>query len=378
MKIILAPDSFKGSLTSHQVIDGIDKAARKNFEDCEIVRIPIADGGEGTVAAMVEATGGEIHRKTVTGPLGEPIEALYGVIHGDTAVVEMAAASGLPLVPKESRNIMKATSFGTGELIKEVLEKGFRKVIIAVGGSATNDGGIGAMTALGAEFLDESGNKLEPVGENLEKIFDYTTDGLPASITETEFTVMCDVDNPLVGPFGATYVYGPQKGGTKETLEALEHGMQNYADVLKRKTGTAFHEMPGAGAAGGISAALVAFLGAKLQSGISVVLEASQFEQLLQDADLVITGEGRADSQSARGKVLYGIGMKAKTAGVPVMAIVGGMLPGAEALYECGIGSVMVTVNGIMDLEQAIEEAPELLESAADRMFRIMKIGKNL
>ncbi len=378
MKIILAPDSFKGSLTSAQVIEKIEAAAMRNFPGCEVVKFPIADGGEGTVDALVGVAKGEFRSVTVKGPLGSPVEAKYGIIHKDTAVIEMAAADGLPLIPEKERNLLRASSFGTGQVIREALETGYRKIIIAVGGSATNDGGIGAMTALGMEFLDKEGNVLEPTGGNLASIADYRTEGLCPELAEAEITVMCDVDNPLIGPHGATYVYGPQKGGTEEILAVLEAGMINYADVIREKSGMAFHEMPGAGAAGGISTALVAFAGAKLRSGISVVLEASEFEKSLDGADLVVTGEGRLDTQSVRGKVIHGIGSACKPRGVPVVALVGGMTDGADAIYQFGVNSVMVIVNGVMDLEQAIADAGKLLEDAADRMFRMIKIGKTL
>ncbi len=378
MKIVLAPDSFKGSLTSAQVIEGIEAAARRNFPDCEIAKFPIADGGEGTVDALVGVTGGKFCYETVKDSMGDPICAKYGVIHGDTAVIEMAAANGLPLVPREKRDLFRAASYGTGQLIRKALEDGYRKIIIAVGGSATNDGGLGAMAALGMEFLDKNGNLLEPVGKSLGAVADYRTEHLCEGLLEAELVVMCDVDNPLVGPQGATYVYGPQKGGTRESLEALEAGMRNYADVILRKSGVALHDMPGAGAAGGISAALFAFAGAKLRSGISVVLEASGFEESLRDADLVITGEGCLDSQSVRGKVVHGVGTVCKRHGVPVVAVVGSMISGAEEIYDHGVNSVMTIVNGVMRLDQAVDHAAGLLVDSADRMFRLMKIGKAL
>jgi glycerate kinase len=330
------------------------------------------------VDALVGVTNGKFCYAEVQGSLGEPVHAKYGIIHGDTAVIEMAAVNGLTLIPEEKRDLLRANSYGTGQLIRKVLKDGYRKLIIAVGGSATNDGGMGAMVELGAEFLDRDGNVLAPSGGNLQAIADYRIEGLCGEIAQADISVMCDVDNPLLGPNGATCVYGPQKGGTEETLAVLERGMRNYADVILKKSGIALHDMPGAGAAGGISAALVAFAGAKLRSGISVVLEASRFEENLKDADLVITGEGRLDGQSVHGKVVYGVGTICRKYGVPVIALTGGMTPDAEAIYDCGVSSVMVTVNGVMGLEQAIGHAEELLEDAADRMFRMIKIGETL
>lgn len=378
MKIIVAPDSFKGSLTSEQVIAGVENAAKKNFPNCEIVRIPIADGGEGTVDAMVRATEGKFCYAEVKDPLGRTITAKYGIIHEDTAVIEMAAASGLPLLSAEERDLYQASSYGTGQLIKKVLDDGYRRLIIAIGGSATNDGGMGALTALGMEFLDSNGKTLEPVGKNLARVADYRLEHLCKSLQEAEITVMCDVDNPLLGPNGATYVYGPQKGGSGKVLEKMEAGMQNYADVILKKTGIALHNMPSAGAAGGIGGVLAVFSKAKLQSGIRVLLETCGFEKHLEDADLVITGEGHLDSQSVHGKVIYGIGSMCKRFGVPVIALVGGMQNGVEEIYDVGVHSVMVTVSDAMNLKDAIKNAEELLENAADRMFRMIRIGYHM
>lgn len=378
MKIILAPDSFKGSLTSMEAAERIEAAAKRIFPGCETVRFPIADGGEGTVEALVNATGGELRTVRVTGSMGDAVTASYGVIHGDTAVIEMAQANGLTLTPQKERDLLRAGSRGTGEMIREALDAGYRKLIIAVGGSGTNDGGIGAMAALGVDFLDRKGRVLGASGRDLGEIADICTDRLHPALAEARLTVMCDVDNPLVGPSGATYVYGPQKGGDRECLDILEAGMKNYADVVEKKTGISLHDMPGAGAAGGISGALAALAGAELKSGISVVLEAYGFEESLKDADLVVTGEGRLDSQSVRGKVLCGIGEACKRHGVPAAALVGGIGPGGRAIYEAGIQSVMVIVDGVMELSEAVRDAGPLLEDAAERMFRMIRIGKAL
>lgn len=378
MKIILAPDSFKGSLTQMQVIEGLEKAAKRHFPGCETLRFPIADGGEGTVEALLTAAGGEARYGKVKDSLGRDVTAKYGILRGDTAVVEMAAADGLTLFQEEERNLEEASSFGTGQLIKEVLEAGYRKLILAIGGSATNDGGMGAMTALGMEFLDGEGQVILPAGKNLERIAKIRTEGLHPALSEADLTIMCDVDNPLLGPGGATSVYGPQKGGTPEILKRLEAGMKNYADVLLETTGKAFHDMPGAGAAGGIAVPFLAFTGAKMRSGISVVLETMGFEESLADADLVVTGEGRLDHQSLCGKVLCGIGNLCKRHEVPVVALVGGIGDGGEAIYDLGVESVMVLVDQVMELSEAMEEAERLLESAADRMFRLIRLGRAL
>ncbi|MCI8484599.1 MAG: glycerate kinase [Lachnospiraceae bacterium] len=375
MKILLAPDSFKGSMSSKHIIELLTQSAKKHFENCDVISVPMADGGEGTVDAMIEIMHG--HRKShkVTGPLGDPVNASYGVINDSTVILEMAEASGLPLVPAGKRNPYETTSYGTGEMIRHVLEKGYQNIILAIGGSATNDGGMGAAAALGVEFLDKAGLSLAPAGKNLKQIQTICTDHLFEKLTDAQITIMCDVKNPLTGPHGATYVFGPQKGGTPEQLNDLEEGMVHYAKLLKTQFGTDFSAMEGAGAAGGVSVPLLLFSNAKLESGIQAVLHTIHFDSLLQDVDLVITGEGRVDEQSPNGKVLSGIGLACREKNIPVAAIVGGMGPGACKIYDCGIDSIMPIVNHPMDLDTAIRDCDELLLDAADRMFRLIKMG---
>lgn len=375
MKLLLAPDSFKGSMTSNHIIELLSLCARKHFKDCEIVSVPMADGGEGTADVMIEIMHG--HRKSckVTGPLGEPVEAFYGMLDSSTAIVEMAAASGLPLVPPEKRNPLETTSYGTGELIRHILEEGCRNIILAIGGSATNDGGIGAAAALGAAFSDKDGLPLEPVGKNLGKLHQIHTEQLFPGLAEANFTIMCDVKNPLTGENGATRVFGPQKGGTKEQLDLLEKGMVHYASLIKEQFGRDFSSMEGAGAAGGISIPFLLFSNAVLASGIETVLDTIHFDTLLNGVDLVITGEGRVDAQSPNGKVLSGIGQACRKRNIPAAAIVGGMGNGAQNIYECGIDSIMPIVNNAMELDTAIRNCDELLQDAADRMFRFIKMG---
>jgi len=282
------------------------------------------------------------------------------------------------MVPAEKRNPLHTTTYGTGELIKDALEQGYRKVAIAIGGSATNDGGMGAMAALGVKFLDASGQALTGYGEDLGKVVQIDLSGLHPAVKETEFTVMCDVTNPLTGPDGATYTFGRQKGGTPEILDKMEADMKNYAALLLALTGIDVDQIAGTGAAGGLGAALKVFLQANMKSGIETVLDLIEFDTLLEDVDLVITGEGRMDWQSAFGKVPSGIGMRCRQKGIPAVAIVGGMGNGAEKIYEFGIGSIIPTINGAMDIEEALARAEELYQGAAARTFRLLRAGMTL
>lgn len=378
MKFLFASDSFKGTLSSEQIIEILQGSAERIFPGCESAGIPVADGGEGTVDAVIAAVGGSRRTAEVHGPLMERVRASYGVFHGDCAVIEMAAASGLPLVPKEKRNPLYTTTLGTGELLKDALDAGYREIAVAIGGSATNDGGMGAMRALGVRFLDAQGNELTGVGEDLERVADIDVSGLHPAVREAKITVMCDVTNPLTGPDGATYTFGKQKGAAPEILERLEAGMENYASVIHSRLGEDVRSMAGAGAAGGLGAALCVFLHATLKSGIETVLDLIEFDRLLDGVSLVVTGEGRIDWQSAFGKVPGGVGMRCKRAGIPVVAIVGGMGVGAEQLYEYGIDSIVPTINGAMKLEEALDRAEELYAGAADRMFRMIRAGMQM
>lgn len=378
MKLLFASDSFKGTLSSEQIINLLTDSANRIFPGCETLGVPIADGGEGTVDAVIAVTKGEIRSVRVHGPLMEETEAVYGVFHGDSAIIEMAAASGLPMVPSEKRNPLHTTTYGTGELIKDALDNGYRRLSIAIGGSATNDGGMGAMRALGVRFLDKDGAELAGVGADLAKVADIDVSGLHPAVKDANITVMCDVNNPLTGPDGATYTFGKQKGGTPEILDELELGMKQYAAVMRDRLGLDVENLAGAGAAGGLGAALCGYLGATLKSGIETVLDLIDFDGLLEHTDLVVTGEGRIDWQSAFGKVPSGIGMRCKKKGIPVVAIVGGMGEGAERIYEYGVDSILPTINAAMPLDEAFKRAEELYLSAAERMFRMLRAGMML
>lgn len=282
------------------------------------------------------------------------------------------------MVPVPLRNPLNTTTLGTGELIADALDEGYRKLSIAIGGSATNDGGMGAMRALGVRFLDREGNELEGVGADLVRVADIDISGLNPAVAEAEITVMCDVNNPLTGPDGATNTFGKQKGGTPEILAQLEEGMVNYANVIREKLGVDVDRIPGAGAAGGLGAALCVFLHANLKSGIETVLDLIEFDDLLEGVDLVVTGEGRIDWQSAFGKVPSGIGLRCKRKGIPAVAIVGGMGDGAEKIYDFGVESVVPTINGAMDIQEALDRANELYANAAERTFRLIRAGMSV
>ena len=378
MKFLFASDSFKGSLSSVEIVGILTEEAKGIFPDCECSGVSVADGGEGTIEAVIEAMNGQIRTVLVHGPLMEETTADYGVFEGSHAVIEMAKASGLPMVPAEKRNPLYTTTYGTGELIKAALDEGYRKIAIAIGGSATNDGGMGAMTALGVKFLDKAGKQLTGFGKDLGEVDSIDVSGLHPAVKETEFTVMCDVTNPLTGQNGATYTFGKQKGGTPEILEQLERNMKSYAGKLLELTGIDVDQIKGTGAAGGLGAALNVFLNANMKSGIETVLDLIQFDTLLVGVDLVVTGEGRMDWQSAFGKVPSGIGMRCKEKGIPAVAIVGGMGEGAEKIFEYGIESITTTIQGAMPIEEAMERSVELYRGAAKRTFRMLRAGMSL
>ena len=378
MKFLFASDSFKGTLSSDQTIELLTKAAEEVFGSCETSGVPVADGGEGTTDAVVKARSGEIITVPVHGPLMEMEQGFYGRLSDTEAILEMAAASGLPMVPEEKRNPLNTTTYGTGELLKAALDAGYTEIAIAIGGSATNDGGMGFASALGIRFLDQDGNVLEGRGENLEKVAHIDMSGLDPAIQKAHFTVMCDVTNPLCGPNGATYTFGKQKGGTPEILDRLEKGMQNYRDVIIREFGINPDEIQGSGAAGGLGAALKVFLHAEMKSGIETVLDLIDFDVRLEGVDLVVTGEGRTDWQSCFGKVMQGVGDRSAKHQVPVAALCGGLGPDYEKIYAHGISSIMTTVDGPMPLKEALDNASELYYKGAIRMFRFLQTGMQM
>ena len=378
MKLLFASDSFKGTLSSDQTIELLTKAAEEVFGSCETSGVPVADGGEGTTDAVVKARSGEIITVPVHGPLMEMEQGFYGRLSDSEAILEMAAASGLPMVPEEKRNPLNTTTYGTGELLKAALDAGYTEIAIAIGGSATNDGGMGFASALGIRFLDQDGNVLEGRGEDLEKVAHIDMSGLDPAVQKAHFTVMCDVTNPLCGPDGATYTFGKQKGGTPEILDRLEKGMQNYRDVIIREFGVNPDEIQGSGAAGGLGTALKVFLHAEMKSGIETVLDLIDFDARLEGVDLVVTGEGRTDWQSCFGKVMQGVGDRSAKHQVPVAALCGGLGPDYEKIYAHGISSIMTTVDGPMPLKDALDNASELYYKGAIRMFRFIQTGMQM
>lgn len=378
MKFLFASDSFKGSLSSQKTAELLAKAAREIFPDCQCDSIVVADGGEGTTAAVLAATNGKKLPVQVHGPFWEDITSNYGMLDENRAVMEMAAASGLPLVPEEKRDPRYTTSYGTGEMIADALRRGFRDISIAIGGSATNDGGIGCIRALGGKFLDENNQELKGCGEDLMKIRKIDLSGLDPLIKECKFTVMCDVTNPLCGKDGATYTFGRQKGATPEIQNDLEAGMCNYRDIIKEQFDLDMDNIPGSGAAGGLGTALMVFLNGTLKSGIETVLDLVDFDEHLKDVDIVVTGEGATDWQSVFGKVMQGVGVHCKKHHIPAVAIVGSMGSGAEDIFDYGIESIITTVNNIMPLSDALNHAEELYLGAARRMFRLLKAGMQM
>ena len=374
MKLVFASDSFKGTLSSEQTVELLTKAAHEVFGPCETFGVPVADGGEGTTDAVILARKGQKVYEEVHGPLMETVKAYYGRLSDKEAILEMAQASGLPMVPEELRNPLNTTTYGTGELVKAALDAGYTDISIAIGGSATNDGGMGFASALGVRFFDADGNVLEGKGSELEKVAHIDVSGLDERAKSAHFTVMCDVTNPLCGKDGATFTFGKQKGGTPEILERLEKGMCNYRDVIIKEFGINPDDTPGTGAAGGLGAALKIYLNAEMKSGIETVLDLIDFDSILN----VVTGEGRTDWQSCFGKVMQGVGDRAKKYDIPVTALCGGLGKGYDQIYEHGIDSIMTTVDSPMPLAKALEKAEELYYKGAIRMFRMVRAGMRL
>lgn len=368
MKIVIAPDSFKGSLTAVEVSNAIGQGVREIFPEAEIVKIPMADGGDGTVQCLVNATGGEILKEKVTGPLGDEVLASYGIL-GDkkTAVIEMAEASGLTLVPENKRNPLITTTYGTGQLIKAALDQGCRKMIIGIGGSATNDGGAGMVQALGVKLLDKDGKEISFGGGELKNVFRIDTKYLDNRLSQTKVLIASDVSNPLCGPKGASRIYGPQKGATPEMIEELDDSLAYFAKIIKRDLNKDVRDIPGAGAAGGLGASLIAFLDAELKPGIEIIIEIVKLEQAIKDADLVITGEGKIDSQTIYGKAPIGVAKIAKKYNIPVIAVAAIIGDDADIVHQYGINTLI-----------KISEPPmSLTEPKSKKVWLIKKSIKN-
>jgi glycerate kinase len=377
MRIIVAPDSYKGSVSAVAVAQAMERGILRVFPEAEVCKVPIADGGEGTVEALVAATGGKIFQAPVSDPLGQPISAHWGVLgDGRTAVIEMAAASGLPLVHRSRRDPRITCTHGTGQLIRAALDAGLRRIIIGIGGSATNDGGVGMARALGARFMDAEGSPLAEGGAALASLHHIDLSGLDPRLLETEITVACDVDNPLCGARGASAVFGPQKGASLDAVSELDAALGHFAALASTVTGRQVATLPGAGAAGGLGAGLMFFTQARLKPGVEIVLDAVGFAGLVEGASFVLTGEGRTDFQTAFGKAPVGVAKLAKQYAVPVFCLSGGLGEGADDVLAHGIDAVMSTCDRPMSLEECITAGDALIESAAVRLCRIIRAAR--
>ena len=375
-KIVLAPDSFKGTLSSRQVCEEIATAARRVFPGCQVKAVPVADGGEGSVEAFLTAMGGERKELAVQGPFGGEMTGFYGLLEGGcTAIIEMAACAGLPLA--EGRlDPERATTYGVGQLMVDAARSGCGKIILGLGGSCTNDGGCGAAAAAGARFFREDGEAFVPTGGTLGEIAGMDLTGLRRAFAGVEIVAMCDIDNPLYGEAGAAYIFGPQKGADPAMVERLDHNLRALEQVVKQALGVDLAPMPGAGAAGGMGYGMAAFFGAKLQPGIETVLDTVGFDRLLEGADLVFSGEGRLDAQSVRGKVVAGVARRAKAAGVPLVALVGQIGQGFEPMYELGLSAVFSINRAAQPLAESAPHAAENLRLTAENVLRLWQASQ--
>lgn len=380
MKIVISIDSLKGSLTSIEAANAIKKGILSVDNKSDVAIMPLADGGEGTVEALVQGMNGEEKVISVTGPINEKVNATYGILkETNTAIIEMAQASGLPLVPVELRNPLNTTTYGVGEIIKEAIEKGCRNFIVGIGGSATNDCGVGMLQALGFEFYDENDNLVGLGGKVLNQIKRIKTDNKLKELDECNFKIACDVNNPLYGENGAAYIYGPQKGATEEIVKELDKGLKNFAEVVKKDLGKDIAHIEGAGAAGGLGLGFLGFLNSKLESGIKIILDEIKLEEVVKDADIVITGEGRLDNQTAMGKAPIGVAKLAKKHGAKVIAIAGCTTPDAVKCNEEGIDAYFSIVNKAMTVDEAMkkENATQNMIETTIQIFNLIKAVKN-
>ena len=374
MRIVVAPDSYKGSASAVAVAQAMERGIHQVFPTAEVCKVPIADGGEGTVEALVTATQGQFRQTPVIGPLGQPVTAQWGILgDGKTAVIEMAAASGLPLLTPEQRNPRLTTTFGTGELLRAALDAGLRKIIIGIGGSATNDGGVGMAQALGIRFMGDDGAELPYGGAALARLKQIDLSGVDPRLRNAEITVACDVDNPLCGPRGASAVFGPQKGATPDIVAELDAALAHFAEVATQATGRQAADQPGAGAAGGLGAAMLFFTPAQLRPGVDIVLDAVRFAEVVKGAAFVITGEGRTDFQTAFGKAPVGVAKVAKQSKVPVFCVSGALGEGTDTLLSHGIDALLSICDKPMTLEEAMNTGENLIEAATARLCRIIR-----
>ena len=374
MKIVIAPDSFKESMTAKEVCEAIEKGMKIALPNAEFIKVPMADGGEGTTQSLVDATEGKMYFVETTGPLGEKVKSKFGILgNGEIAVLEMASTSGLELVPREKRNPMITTTYGTGELIKKAMDMGAKTILIGIGGSATNDGGAGMIQALGGKLLDENGKQISFGGE-LSKIKKIDLSELDSRIKNIKFIAACDVQNPLTGETGAANVFGRQKGATEEMIKILDNNLKHYAELIRQDVKVDVENIPGAGAAGGLGAGLMAFLNAELRKGIDIVVEYSKLEEKIKGADFVITGEGSIDAQTRFGKTPYGVVSVAKKYGVPNITLAGNVSKDIEILYDYGFDAIFSIMQGVDNLDNALKNGKVNLEKTAKNIARLIRI----
>lgn len=368
-KIVIAPDSFKGTLSSIEVCEIIERAIKKISPETIVIKVPIADGGEGLVEAFLYAKGGAKVYTEVNDPFMHPVNACYAVLNdGITAIIEMAQASGLPLVG-DKMDPMRATTYGTGELILDAVNKGCQKIILGIGGSATVDGGVGAAAALGIRFLDHDGNGIELNGGGLKQLYQISSENADRRLRETELLIACDVGNVLCGENGASYVYGPQKGASADQVAILDRNLKHLAEIIRNKAGVDYSQVPGTGAAGGLAVSLMAFAGAKIVTGIDTVIKTVGLEQIMEGADLIITGEGKIDGQSLQGKAPIGVSRLAKKLGIPVVAVAGSAGDQVERIYSEGITAVFTTVRDCVPFETAKKTCREDLAMLVENLM---------
>ena len=375
MKVVIAPDSYKGSLTAMEVANSIEEGIIKYNKNIEVVKVPMADGGEGTVQALVDATGGKIINLKVCDPLLREIDSFYGILgDGKTAIIEMAAASGLNLLHKNELNPLITSTYGTGQILNDAIEKGCRKIIVGLGGSATNDGGAGMLRALGIRFLNKDGRDIPEGGGVLKNLYKIDKKNFNTEILKCEIIVACDVDNTLCGINGATNVFGPQKGASEDDIRILDEGLSEYSKIIKREFGVDVLNVSGSGAAGGTGAAFLV-IGAKLESGVDIVIRETNLVEALKDSDILFTGEGRIDFQTKFGKAPYGVAKEAEKIGLPVIAICGEIGEGYDELYNHGFTSIFSIVNKPMTLEDSIKDSKKLINDVSERVIRLICEG---
>tara|TARA_B100000949_G_C14257931_1_gene441445 strand:+ start:134 stop:1279 length:1146 start_codon:yes stop_codon:yes gene_type:complete len=379
VKIVIAPQAFKGSLSALNVANAVQKGVRRIFPDAQILTCPVADGGDGTLETLVESSGGKIMETNVADPTGKPIVAQWGAMgDGNTAVIEMARTSGLALLTLEERDPLNATTYGLGEIIVSALNKGFRKFIVGIGGSATNDAGAGMAQALGIRLMDREGRNLVFGGAALQNLSVIDTSSIDQRVLESNFQIACDVNNPLTGPEGASAVYGPQKGATEENVIQLDSALGVFAEVAKRDLGKDISNLEGAGAAGGLGAGMIAFVEGHLRAGVDIVLDTVNLAEKLESADLVITGEGSIDFQTVYNKAPIGVARMAKARGIPTIGISGMLGKNYQIVHNHGIDAALSIANGPISLEESLQNAPSLISEAVEESLRLISVGMKL